>query len=31
LKAYLDADGSPSKTAAALFIHRNSLSYRLTE
>lgn len=29
LKAYLDADGSPTKTAAALFIHRNSLSYRL--
>jgi purine catabolism regulator len=29
LRAYLDADGSPSKTAAALFIHRNSLLYRL--
>jgi DNA-binding PucR family transcriptional regulator len=29
LQAYLGADGSPTKTAAALFIHRNSLSYRL--
>lgn len=29
LRAYLDADGSPTKTAAALFVHRNSLSYRL--
>lgn len=29
LRAYLDADGSPTKTAATLFIHRNSLSYRL--
>ena len=29
LRAYLDADGSPSRTAAALFIHRNSLLYRL--
>lgn len=29
LRAFLDADGSPTKTAAALFIHRNSLAYRL--
>ncbi|MDV8070738.1 helix-turn-helix domain-containing protein [Rhodococcus sp. IEGM 1366] len=29
LRAFLDADGSPTKTAAALFIHRNSLTYRL--
>ena len=29
LRAYLDADGSTTKTAATLFIHRNSLSYRL--
>lgn len=29
LTAYLAAGGSPTKTAAALFIHRNSLSYRL--
>ncbi|MFE5790434.1 PucR family transcriptional regulator [Rhodococcus erythropolis] len=29
LRVYLDADGSPTKTAAALFIHRNSLTYRL--
>lgn len=30
LRAYLSADGSPSRTAAALFIHRNSLAHRLT-
>ncbi|CAN5161614.1 hypothetical protein BH11ACT6_BH11ACT6_32980 [soil metagenome] len=29
LRTYLNADASPTKTAAALFIHRNSLSYRL--
>jgi len=29
LRAYLEADGSPTATAAALFIHRNSLAYRL--
>lgn len=29
LRVFLDADGSPTKTAAALFIHRNSLTYRL--
>ncbi|OZE85346.1 hypothetical protein CH298_21895 [Rhodococcoides fascians] len=29
LRAFLEADGSPTKTAAALFIHRNSLTYRL--
>jgi hypothetical protein len=30
LRTYLAADGSPGKTAAALFIHRNSLTHRLT-
>ncbi|MDJ0339024.1 PucR family transcriptional regulator [Cryobacterium sp. PH31-O1] len=29
LRAYLDNDAQPSKTCAALFIHRNSLNYRL--
>lgn len=29
LRSYLAADASPTRTAAALFIHRNSLSYRL--
>jgi hypothetical protein len=29
LRTYLDSDASPSKTCTALFIHRNSLNYRL--
>ncbi|TFD02750.1 PucR family transcriptional regulator [Cryobacterium sp. TMT1-66-1] len=29
LRAYLDNDAQPSKTCSALFIHRNSLNYRL--
>ncbi|KQU01925.1 hypothetical protein ASG56_20595 [Rhodococcus sp. Leaf7] len=29
LRAFLDADGSPTRTATALFIHRNSLTYRI--
>lgn len=29
LRAYLDHDAQPSKTCRALFIHRNSLNYRL--
>lgn len=29
LRAYLDNDAQPSKTCNALFIHRNSLNYRL--
>ena len=30
LRAYLAADASPGKTAAGLFIHRNSLNHRLS-
>lgn len=29
LRTYLDSDAQPSKTCSALFIHRNSLNYRL--
>jgi DNA-binding PucR family transcriptional regulator len=29
LRAYLRNDAQPSKTCSALFIHRNSLNYRL--
>ncbi|MET0450273.1 MAG: helix-turn-helix domain-containing protein [Mycobacterium sp.] len=30
MRAYLECDGSPGKTATKLFIHRNSLTHRLT-